>query len=105
MKELTIIDKSTDLFFSTGEIRYIGQALEHKIDSNNGYEYTKIWVGSLKVENINAKISDNGLVFIKFDVDESSSLKDLEVKHNKAIVEKTEAILYEGVLTILTKLK
>lgn len=105
MKNLTIIDKNDGNFFTNGELRYIGQVLEHKLDSNNGYEYSKIWVGSIKAENIYAKISDNGLIFIKFNVGESSSLKDLEVKHNKPIIEKTEAILLYGALTILTKLK
>jgi hypothetical protein len=106
MKHLDIIEKKENKlqFFSTGEIRYIGQILSHNSD-HNGYEYTKIWMGDLEKEKINVKVSENGLIFIKFNVEDSDLLKNIEVKHEKCSLDKSEAVLYAGVLTILTKFK
>lgn len=107
MKYLDIIEKKEDKlqFFSTGEVRYIGQILSHNFDYNGGYEYTKIWMGDLGKDKISIKVSQNGLVFIKFNVEDSDLLKDIEVKHGKCSLDESEAVLYAGVLTILTKFK
>lgn len=105
MKKVEVKNLKNPCFECNAEVRYIGQKLTHGFKSplsvSDGHEYTQVWVGELNPESFSVFVSSSGRISVKFQ-DENSY--PVEVEHKKCEEETCEAVLKNGILTIVTKM-